>query len=207
MVEYVDVSQRAAAIEYAIRDVVVPAIELEKQGHEIIRLNIGDPLAYEGLPTPDHMIDAYKHALDSQDNGYGPSYGIPSLRQAIAKAESHKGWDCSEDDVYVTHGVTEALQIIFAAFLEEGSKVLAPGPHYPPYMAYPQMYGACTIEYRLNPNDGWRIDLEDIKAKMDDSVRLLVLINPNNPTGNVLTSDEIDTLLEISRVPEVYDYR
>ena len=128
MVEQVDVSARAAAIEYAIRDVVVPAVELEKQGHEIIRLNIGDPLAYEGLPTPDHMIAAYKQALDSQDNGYGPSYGIPSLRRAIAKAESDKGWDCSEDDVYVTHGVTEALQIIFAAFLEEGSKVLAPGP-------------------------------------------------------------------------------
>ena len=162
MVEQVDVSARAAAIEYAIRDVVVPAVELEKQGYEIIRLNIGDPLAYDGLPTPDHMISAYKQALDSQDNGYGPSYGIPSLRQAIAKAESGKGWDCSEDDVYVTHGVTEALQIIFAAFLEEGSKVLAPGPHYPPYMAYPQMYGASTIEYRLNPNDGWRIDLEAV---------------------------------------------
>ena len=213
MVEQVDVSARAAAIEYAIRDVVVPAVELEKQGHEIIRLNIGDPLAYEGLPTPEHMISAYKQALDSQDNGYGPSYGIPSLRQAIAKAESGKGWDCSEDDVYVTHGVTEALQIIFAAFLEEGSKVLAPGPHYPPYMAYPQMYGASTIEYRLNPNDGWRIDLEDIKAKMDDSVRLLVIINPNNPTGNVVTASEIDNLLEITKeypkctiiADEIYD--
>ncbi|MGB1692392.1 MAG: aminotransferase class I/II-fold pyridoxal phosphate-dependent enzyme, partial [Candidatus Thalassarchaeaceae archaeon] len=143
----------------------------------------------------------------------GPSYGIPSLRQAIAKAESGKGWNCSEDDVYVTHGVTEALQLIFAAFLEEGTKVLAPGPHYPPYMAYPQMYGASTIEYRLNPNDGWRIDLEDIKAKMDDSVRLLVIINPNNPTGNVVTSSEIDTLLEITNeypkctiiADEIYD--
>ncbi len=198
MVEKVDVSSRAAAIEYAIRDVVVPAIELEKKGHEIIRLNIGDPLAYEGLPTPDHMVSAYKRALDSQDNGYGPSYGIPELRQAIATAESGKGWNCSEDDVYVTHGVTEALQIIFAAFLEEGTKVLAPGPHYPPYMAYPQMYGASTIEYRLDPNDGWRIDLDDIRSKMDNRVRLLVLINPNNPTGNVATASEIDALLEIA---------
>ena len=60
MVERVDVSKRAAAINYAIRDVVVPAVELEKQGHEIIRLNIGDPLAYEGLPTPKHMIAAHK---------------------------------------------------------------------------------------------------------------------------------------------------
>ncbi|MFL2493431.1 MAG: aminotransferase class I/II-fold pyridoxal phosphate-dependent enzyme [Candidatus Thalassarchaeum sp.] len=198
MVEHIDVSKRAAAIEYAIRDVVVPAVELEKQGHEIIRLNIGDPLAYEGLPTPDHMIDAYKRALDSQNNGYGPSYGLPALRRAIAEAETAKGWSCSEDDVYVTNGVTEALQIIFAAFLEEGTKVLAPGPHYPPYMAYPQMYGATTVEYRLDPNDGWRIDFEDIRAKMDNSVRLLVMINPNNPTGNVCTPAEIDTLLEIA---------
>ena len=199
MSERVDVSNRAAAIEYAIRDVVVPAVELEKKGHRIIRLNIGDPLAYEGLPTPGHMIAAYKQALDSQDNGYGPSYGLPELRQAIAEAETDKGWTCSEDDVYVTHGVTEALQIIFAAFLEEGTKVLAPGPHYPPYMAYPQMYGATTVEYRLDPNDNWRIDFDDIHSKMDDSVRLLVLINPNNPTGNVATPAEIDSLLDIAR--------
>ena len=198
MVEQVDVSERAAAIEYAIRDVVIPAIELEKQGHEIIRLNIGDPLAYEGFPTPDHMVAAYKQALDSQNNGYGPSYGLPALRQAIASAETGKGWPCSEDDVYVTHGVTEALQIIFAAFLDEGAKVLAPGPHYPPYMAYPQMYDATTVEYRLDPTDSWRIDFDDIRTKMDDSVRLLVLINPNNPTGNVATPADIDALLDIA---------
>ena len=195
----VDVSKRASSIEYAIRDVVVPAIELEKQGHEIIRLNIGDPLAYKGLQTPEHMISAYKKALDSQENGYGPSYGIPSLRQAIATTESRKGWACIEEDVYVTHGVTEALQIIFAAFLEPGDTVLAPGPHYPPYMAYPQMYGAKTIEYKLDSDDCWRIDFDDIRSKMDESVKLLVLINPNNPTGNVPLSSEIDSLIEIAR--------
>ncbi|DAC47543.1 MAG: alanine aminotransferase [Euryarchaeota archaeon] len=213
MVEKIDVSARAAAIEYAIRDVVVPAVELEKEGHEIIRLNVGDPLAFEGLPTPSHMISAYKQALDRQDNGYGPSYGIPELRQAIADSESRKGWACTSDDVYVTHGVTEALQILFAAFLESGDKVLAPGPHYPPYMAYPQMYGAETIEYRLDPNDGWRIDFDDIESKMDDNVRLLVLINPNNPTGNVASKEEIDALIKLAQkwprctiiADEIYD--
>ncbi len=199
MAQKIDVSARAAAIEYAIRDVVVPAIELENKGHRVIRLNIGDPLAYEGLPTPEHMITAYKKALDSQENGYGPSYGISSLRKAIASAEVGKGWKCSEHDVYVTHGVTEALQVIFAAFLEIGDKILAPGPHYPPYMAYPQMFGASTVEYRLDPEDNWRIDLEDIRSKMDDRVRLLVLINPNNPTGNVASESEIDSLIEIAR--------
>jgi aspartate/methionine/tyrosine aminotransferase len=198
MAEMMDVSQRASSMEYAIRDVVVPALKLEAQGHEIIRLNIGDPLAYPDLPTPNHMIAAFKSALDRQDNGYGPSYGIPELREAIAASERNKGWKCYSDDVYVTHGVTEALQIIFATFLSEGDKILAPGPHYPTYMAYPQMFGAKTIEYRMDPTDSWRIDLDDIRSKMDEHVRLLVLINPNNPTGNVATSDEIDSLIQIA---------
>ena len=120
-------TRRAAAIEYAIRDVVVPALELEKMGHEIIKMNIGDPLAYPGLPTPSHMVEAFKQALDRQDNGYGPSYGIPALREAIAADERSKGWACQAQDVYVTHGVTEALQILFAAFLNRGDSILAPG--------------------------------------------------------------------------------
>ena len=109
--EPVKVSNRASSIEYAIRDVVVPAIELENQGHEIIRLNIGDPLAYEGLPTPVHMIESYKKALDRQDNGYGPSYGIDELRKAISESELDKGWNCKSEDVYVTHGVLSLIHI------------------------------------------------------------------------------------------------
>ena len=147
------------------------------------------------------------------NNGYSPSYGLPKLRSAIAADETSKGWNCNVDDVYVCHGVTEALQIIFAATLEEGSKVLAPGPHYPPYMAYPQMYGAKTIEYALKSDDGWGIDLDDIESKMDSDVRLLVLINPNNPTGKVAGPDEINKLLSITKkwpncmivADEIYD--
>ena len=193
----IPVASRASKIEYAIRDVVVPATKLESEGHEIIKLNIGDPIAYPGLPTPKHMVEAYISALENGKNGYSPSYGLPELREAIAKDEVRKGWKCKDDDVYVCHGVTEALQVIFAATLEEGTKVLAPGPHYPPYMAYPQMFGAETVEYSLKPNHGWGIDLDDIEKKMDESVRLLVLINPNNPTGNVTTSEEIDKVISI----------
>ena len=194
----IPVSARASGIEYAIRDVVVPATKLEQQGHEIIKLNIGDPIAYPGLPTPSHMVDAFAKAVKDGRNGYSPSYGLPELRTAIAKDESSKGWNCQSDDVYVCHGVTEALQIIFAATLEPDTKVLAPGPHYPPYLAYPQMYGAKTIEYRLKNDQGWSLDFDDIEAKMDDDVRLLVLINPNNPTGNVASAEDIDRLLSIA---------
>ena len=209
----IPVSNRASSIEYAIRDVVVPATKLEQEGHEIIKLNIGDPIAYPGLPTPTHMSEAFSKAVLAGESGYSHSYGLPELREAIANDECSKGWECSVDNVYVCHGVTEALQIIFAATLEEGTRVLAPGPHYPPYMAYPQMYGAETIEYSLKSNDGWSIDLDDIESKMDDSVRLLVLINPNNPTGNVANVDEIDRLLNIAEkwpncmiiADEIYD--
>ena len=213
MTQPVPVSSRAANIEYAIRDVVVPATELEAAGHEIIKLNIGDPIAYPGLPTPPHMVDAYVEALKSGKNGYSPSYGLPALREAIAEDEQRKGWNATPDDIYVCHGVTEALQLIFAAVLEDGSKVLAPGPHCPPYMAYPQMYGATTVEYQLHQNDGWKPDFDDITSKMDDDVRLLVLINPNNPCGSVCGADDVDALLDIARAypncivvaDEIYD--
>ena len=211
--EQIPVAARASNLEYAIRDVVVPALALEAQGHKILKLNIGDPIAYPGLPTPPHMVDAYIAALRSGKNGYSPSYGLPELRTAIAQDEQRKGWDAKDSDIYVCHGVTEALQILFASVLSSGDKVLAPGPHYPPYMAYPQMYGAQTIEYKLRPDDGWKLDLEDIESKMDSSVRLLVLINPNNPCGSVAGAEEILQLLSIARkwpncmivADEIYD--
>jgi alanine-synthesizing transaminase len=190
-------SKRASNIEYAIRDVVVPATELEAQGHSIIKLNIGDPIAYPGLPTPVHMVEAFSKALSDGRNGYSPSYGIPELRAAIARDESNKGWNAQPQDVYVCHGVTEALQIVFQATLEEGHQVLAPGPHYPPYMAYPQMYGAETIEYELQSNAGWSLNFDDIESKMNDNVRLFVLINPNNPTGSVAGTGDLNRLLAI----------
>lgn len=209
----IPVAPRASNIEYAIRDVVVPANQLEQEGHTILKLNIGDPIAYPGLPTPQHMVDAYVEALQQGHNGYSPSYGLPALRKAIANDERQKGWNAQAEDIYVCHGVTEALQILFASVLCDGDKVLAPGPHYPPYMAYPQMYGATTVEYMLKPDDGWRLDLDDIKAKMDDSVRLFVLINPNNPCGSVASAEEIDAVLSIVKAypncivvaDEIYD--
>ncbi len=92
----IPVTKRASQIEYAIRDVVVPATALEAQGHEIIKLNIGDPLAYPGLPTPYHMIEAYHQALIDQKNGYSPAYGLSELRESIANNEKKKvngGWE------------------------------------------------------------------------------------------------------------------
>jgi len=201
MSNIISATSRASQIEYAIRDVVVPAAKLEAEGHDILKLNIGDPLAYPGLPTPNHMIDAYHQALIDQQNGYSPAYGISELREAIAEDENNKqngGWNCVADNVYICHGVTEALQVIFAAFLNKDDEVLAPGPHYPPYMAYPQLFSGKTVEYRLDPDNAWSIDFEDLESKMNDRVKLLVLINPNNPTGNVISKEELDKIIDLA---------
>ncbi|MED5271923.1 MAG: aminotransferase class I/II-fold pyridoxal phosphate-dependent enzyme, partial [Candidatus Thermoplasmatota archaeon] len=71
-------------------------------------------------------------------------------------------------------------------------------PHYPPYLTYPQLYGGITVEYRLKSEDNWSIDFDDLESKMSDDVKLLVLINPNNPTGGIITSEEIDRVIEIA---------
>ena len=96
----IPVAARASGIEYAIRDVVVPATKLEAEGHTILKLNIGDPIAYPGLPTPEHMVEAYVKALRDGHNGYSPSYGLPALRDAIAKDEQRKGWPATSEDIY-----------------------------------------------------------------------------------------------------------
>ena len=158
------------------------------------------------------MVDAFKQALERQDNGYGPSYGIEDLREAIAKDEQSKGWDCRSDDVYVTHGVTEALQVLFAAFLEQGDTILAPA-HITP------LHGISSdvrcqdrrIRTRLGSGLGHRYD--DIRRKMNDSVKFIVIVNPNNPTGNVAKPSTIKEVLSIARdwpnctviADEIYD--
>tara|TARA_B100000029_G_scaffold206589_1_gene204333 strand:+ start:10125 stop:11333 length:1209 start_codon:yes stop_codon:yes gene_type:complete len=200
MKKKIPLSHRTAGIQYAIRDVVVPAQKLEQQGHKILNLNIGDPLSHKGFSTPLHMIEAYKKALQSQINGYSPSYGISELREAIAydeKGKKNGGWNCSANDVYVTTGVTEALQIIFSTFLEPGDEVLIPGPYYPPYIAYPPIFDGIVKEYRLNSTDGWRIDLNDLKTKLNNKVKLLILVNPNNPTGGIVNKEELESILKM----------
>ena len=95
------------------------------------------------------------------------------ITYCIANDERTKGWPASADDVYVCHGVTKHCK---SSSRRRWMKVASPrsGPHYPPYMAYPQMYGAETIEYRLNSDDGWSLDFDDIESKMNDDVRLFV---------------------------------
>jgi len=169
-------------IEYAIRDMVIPANELERQGHRILKLNIGDPNKYD-FDTPDFIRRSVADALEKGMNGYTPSPGIPQLLHAIVDDERSRGNMIEEKDVTVTAGVTEALQMIFFAALSPGDEVLVPGPSYPPYVTYSKMIRASPVPYRTIEDENWIPDIDDIRKKMGKRTKAVSIINPNNPTG------------------------
>ncbi|MGI0065961.1 MAG: aminotransferase class I/II-fold pyridoxal phosphate-dependent enzyme, partial [Nitrosotalea sp.] len=143
------ISQRVAGVEYAIRDIALEARKLQKQGKKITYLNIGDPLQY-GFQPPDRVKEAFVKAIKEGQNYYASSEGLPELRQAIAKKEAVKGLRVLEDDVLVTNGVSEGLEMIMASIVETGDEVLIPGPYYPPYASYVRLFGGKPIEFLVD---------------------------------------------------------
>ena len=200
----IQANPRALRIEYAIRDVVLPAMEMERQGHKIMKLNIGDPNKYD-FDTPDFIRDGVREALESGYNGYGPSKGHPELVEAIIEDERSRGVDITEDDLTVTAGVTEALQLLFYSALSPGDEVLIPGPSYPPYVTYVRMQGAKAVAYRTIEEEGWVPDVDDIERKIGPKTKAVAIINPNNPTGALYDEKVIDRIGEImERNPQAF---
>ncbi|MGA1866467.1 MAG: aminotransferase class I/II-fold pyridoxal phosphate-dependent enzyme [Thermoplasmatota archaeon] len=183
-------------IEYAIRDVIIPAAELEAQGHRILKINIGDPNKYD-FDTPIFIKDAVKEAMEMGMNGYAPSSGIPELVGAIRADERSRGNNIEKRDIIVTNGVTEALQMLFYATLNPGDEVLVPGPSYPPYLTYAKMMGAVPVPYRTIEEEGWVPDVDDIRSKMSPRTKAVAVINPNNPTGALYGENVIKKIGDI----------
>jgi alanine-synthesizing transaminase len=195
------VSDRISNVEYAIRDVTLHAREYEKSGRKIIYLNIGDPVKYD-FPTPDHIKKALIDAILNNFNYYADSEGILELRQAIVKKESLKGLSITVEDVLVTNGISEGLDMVAASIVEPNSEILMPGPYYPPYASYVKFYGGKPIEFRLT-EDGTP-DLDDIKSKITSKARALCIINPNNPTGEVFNSKNLKQLIDVAAEHDMY---
>jgi len=188
-------------VEYAIRDITLHARQYEKSGRKIIYLNIGDPVKYD-FPTPDHIKKALIDAILNNFNYYADSEGILELRQAIVKKESLKGLSITVEDVLVTNGISEGLDMVAASIVEPNSEVLMPGPYYPPYASYVKFYGGKPIEFRLT-EDGTP-DLDDIKSKITSKARALCIINPNNPTGEVFNSKNLKQLIDVAAEHDMY---
>ena len=195
------VSDRISHVEYAIRDITLHARQYEKSGRKIIYLNIGDPVKYD-FPTPDHIKKAMIDAILNNFNYYADSEGILELRQAIVKKESLKGLSITVEDVLVTNGISEGLDMVAASIVEPNSEILMPGPYYPPYASYVKFYGGKPIEFRLT-EDGTP-DLDDIKSKITSKARALCIINPNNPTGEVFNSKSLKQLIDVATEHDMY---
>ncbi len=195
------VSDRTHGVEYAIRDIAAYARKYKASGKEIIYLNIGDPVKFD-FQTPEHIKKALVDAVMRDENYYTDSEGLPELRQAIVEKESEKGLDVTEDDVIVTNGVSEGLDMTMASIVDPNSEVLMPGPYYPPYASYAKFYGGKPVEFKLH-SDG-KPDLEDLRSKITPRSRALCIISPNNPTGEVFDRKSLQQLVDIATEHNLY---
>ena len=198
MVIALNLTERVQNLEYAIRDVVGHAKQLEKQGKDIIYLNIGDPLLFD-FKTPEHIKEALIQAVKEDFNAYSPSEGIPELRDAICEKEKRVGSiDVLPDNVIISNGVSEAIQMVMGAMVENGDEILVPGPTYPPYISYTEFFGGKAVQYRTSEENGWQPDLDDVRVKINDSTRAIVIINPNNPCGALYDRKTVKALVDLA---------
>ncbi len=206
----ISAAQRLDNVRYAIRDLACVADEVTRQGHKVLPLNIGDPIAFD-FQTPPHLIEAVYKAMCDGKNGYAPSPGIPQALDAIRGEAARKGIS-SVQDVFVTSGVSETVDICLTALLNPGDNVLTPCPDYPLYSAVLAKLGVELNTYFLNEEDGWQPDLVDIQRKITPRTRGIVLINPNNPTGSVCSRRMLEQIADLARrhnlvifADEIYD--
>ena len=194
----VRVADRARGIEYAIRDMLGIAREVEKSGKKVIYLNIGDPAKFD-FETPAQIRKALARATDSGCNYYASSEGVPALRDAVAEKERRiNSVPISGEDVIITLGISEGIQFLTGALVQPGDEVLMPGPTYPPYFSFVRFFGGTPVAYRTVEDSDWLPDLEDLRNKITERTRALVIVNPNNPTGSLYDEKTLKQMLDIA---------
>ncbi len=202
MTRRLKVSKKVAGVEYAIRDVVSAAKKLENQGRKIEYLNIGDPVQY-GFQPPENVKNAFIKAIQSGENYYAPSEGLPELKEAIARKEHNKGLSVSGEDILVTNGISEGLDMVISSIVEEGDEVLLPGPYYPPYASYVRLHGGKPVEFAVDMSNS-SPDIDDIRSKITPNTVAICLISPNNPTGVVFNEKALKQLVDIANENNLY---
>ena len=196
------VSKKVAGVEYAIRDIVIAAKKVEQTGMNIDYLNIGDPVQF-GFQPPNNVKQALIDAINKGENFYSSSEGLLELRQEIAKKENAKGLSIGADDILITNGVSEGLDMVISSIVEDGDEVLLPGPYYPPYASYVRLHGGIPVEFAVDL-DNSRPDIEDIKSKITSRTIAICLISPNNPTGVVFNENSLKELVDIANQHNLY---
>lgn len=187
---------RTENITYAVRDIIVLANEVAKTGKEMLYLNIGDPNLYDFEP-PREMIEATYKAMLENKNGYSPSSGIKPALDSIEREAERKGIK-NIQDIFVTTGASEAIELALTALVNEGENVLTPTPGYPLYTAISSKLQMMENPYYLDEENGWQPDVEDIKSKINDKTKAIIIINPNNPTGSIASYDTLKELVDLA---------
>jgi alanine-synthesizing transaminase len=190
-------ASRLENVHYAIRDLVVLADELTRQGRKILPLNIGDPPLFD-FPTPPHMVEAVNKAMRDGYNGYAPSVGTDVALDSIRRDAERKGIR-NIQSVFVTQGTGEGVDVCLSALLNPGDSVLVPRPDYPLYTAVLAKLEAPARPYDLNESNGWEPDVDQLAASVDKTTRAIVVINPNNPTGAVYSRRTLEAIAEVAR--------
>lgn len=198
-------ASRTAKITYAIREVTQYARKFKQEtGAEILHLNIGDPAKYD-FEIPEHIREAFCRAINEGYNFYAPSAGLDELRDAIIKREKRdNNISIAPDDILVTNGTAEAIMAILAAAFSPGDEILVPSPCYPPYISAAAFYDTIAIEYRTIEEEEWIPDIDDLRRKISDKTKAIILINPNNPTGAVYDSKIVKEIIDIAGEYELF---
>ncbi len=188
---------KVAHIKYAVRDILSVAREAQAKGLEMLYLNVGDPNIFD-YETPGVIIEAVTRALRDNHNGYAPSDGIPEALEAIRADAEAKGIR-SIQDIYISNGCSEGIEIALSALCNAGDNILTPSPGYPLYTALVAKLDLQMNPYFLDEDDEWQPDLEDMARRINDRTRAIVLINPNNPTGSVCSEETLKGVIELAR--------
>ena len=182
--------------------VVDEAARMEENGTNVLKLNIGNPAPF-GFRTPDEVIyDMSRQLTDCE--GYSNSKGLFSARKAIMQyAQLKKLPNVTVEDIYTGNGVSELINLSMSALLDNGDEVLVPAPDYPLWTACVTLAGGTAVHYICDEQSEWYPDIEDIKKKITDKTKAIVIINPNNPTGALYPREMLQQIVDVAREHEL----
>ncbi|MDK6259489.1 pyridoxal phosphate-dependent aminotransferase [Corynebacterium frankenforstense] len=208
-----DQSEKLKDVLYEIRGPIAAEAErLEQEGHRILKLNTGNPALF-GFEAPDVIVRDMIAALPTSQ-GYSNSKGIiPARRAIVTRYEVIDGFPHFDvDDVFLGNGVSELITMVTQALLNDGDEVLIPMPDYPLWTAATTLAGGKAVHYLCDEEDDWNPSIEDIRAKVNEKTKAIVVINPNNPTGAVYSKEILEKIVQVAReydllilADEIYD--
>lgn len=192
-------SHKLDNVLYDVRGPVVDeAARMEAAGMHVMKLNIGNPAPF-GFRTPDEVVADMAHQL-ADTEGYSASKGLFSARKAIMQYAQLKHLpNVDVEDIYTGNGVSELINLSMSALLDNGDEVLLPAPDYPLWTACVTLAGGKAVHYICDEQSDWYPDIDDMRSKITDRTKAIVIINPNNPTGALYPTEVLQQIVDLAR--------